>query len=116
MNRVIDQVLQRTGIRTYYLSPFDDLSEAQKTVAGRAFCWGVINDIKMIDWKANEVVQEVQRIIESGKPNGGFGFGTLVMPKRIPETNIRAMLDAAYRYGRFEQNNAAACSDLVPWA
>jgi uroporphyrinogen-III decarboxylase len=114
VNPVVDQVLQRTGIGAYYLSPLDDLSEAQKIVAGRALCWGTINDIKMIDWKEDEVVREVQRIIDAGRPNGTFGFGTLVMPKRIPESNIRAMLNAAYRYGGIEQHNAAACSDLLP--
>jgi hypothetical protein len=29
-------------------------------------------------------------------------FGTLVMPYDIPERNIRAMLEAAYEFGSYE--------------
>ena len=100
MNPVIDQVLNRTGIATYYLSPLDDIAEGKQIVAGRALCAGVINDIKLIDWSPEEVRNEVRRMLEAGMPGGKFFFGTLVMPYGIPEENIRAMLAAAYEYGR----------------
>jgi uroporphyrinogen-III decarboxylase len=100
MTPVIEQVWERTGIACYYLSPMDDIARGKRILAGRALCAGVINDIKLIDWSQDEVRNEVQRMLEAGMPGGKFFFGTLVMPYDIPEANIRAMLDAAYEYGR----------------
>lgn len=97
---VIPTVLERTGIAAYYLSPLDDIVQAKRVLDGRALCGGVINDIKLIDWTAEEVGREVERIFAAGMPGGHFLFGTLVMPYEIPETNIRAMLETAYRCGR----------------
>ena len=99
MTPVLKQVLERTGIATYYLSPMDDISHGKRIVAGRALCAGVINDIKLIDWSQEEVRKEVRRILEVGMPGGKFFFGTLVMPYDIPDANIRVMLDTAYEYG-----------------
>lgn len=99
MNAVIAQVLQRTGIGTYYLSPFDDIAQGKKIIAGRALCAGVINDIRLIDWTRKEIRAEVKRMLDAGMPGGKFFFGTLVMPYSIPEKNIRAMLEAAYEFG-----------------
>jgi uroporphyrinogen decarboxylase len=107
MNNVVDIVRQRTGIGVYYLSPWDDVSEGQKNLGEGPMSWGVINDIKLIDWNTSEVDAEVKRIIDAGKPHGKFGFGTLVMPFNIPEQNIRAMLDAAFRYGSLEKQPLA---------
>jgi uroporphyrinogen decarboxylase len=101
LNKVIDLVLERTGIGVYYVSPLDDLSEAGKIIAGRALCCGVINDIKLVDWSKAEIEQEVRRLIDAGKPGGKFLFGTGVMPYGIPEANIRTMLEAAYAYGKW---------------
>jgi uroporphyrinogen-III decarboxylase len=101
LNSVIDQVLERTGITTYYLSPMDDISQAKRIIAGRALTAGVINDIKLIDWTPEEIRSEVKRIIGEGMPGGRFFFGTLLMPYHIPEENIRAMLEAAYEFGSY---------------
>lgn len=101
LNKVIDLVLERTGIGVYYVSPLDDLSEAKKVIAGRGLCCGVINDIKLADWSKAEIEREVRRLIDAGKPGGKFLFGTGVMPYGIPEANIRTMLEAAYAYGRW---------------
>jgi uroporphyrinogen decarboxylase len=103
LNPVIDIVLRRTGIGAYYLSPFDDVCEGKKIVAGRGLTGGVINDIPLIDWSREQIVQEVKRIIEAGMPGGRFLFGTGVMPYGIPEENIRALLEAAYRFGSYEK-------------
>lgn len=97
---VLEAVLERTGIGTYYLSPLDDIAEAKRILAGRALCVGVINDILLIDWSPDEVRREVERIFAAGRPGGKFFFGTLAMPYHIPEVNIRAMLEAAYACGR----------------
>ena len=100
-NRVIDIVMERTGLGCYYLSPLDDIAEGKKIIAGRALTCGVINDIKLIDWGREEIRAEVKRIIDAGMPGGRFLFGTAVMPYDIPEENIRTMLDAAFEFGRY---------------
>jgi uroporphyrinogen-III decarboxylase len=102
MNAVIDQVLDKLKISTYYLSPLDDIAEGKKIIAGRALCAGVINDIKLIDWTREEIRNEVRRMIDAGMPGRKFFFGTLVMPYAIPEKNIKSMLEAVYEFGNFE--------------
>jgi uroporphyrinogen-III decarboxylase len=102
LNPVIDRVLNRLEISAYYLSPMDDISQGKKIIAGRALCAGVINDIPLIDWSRNEIRREVRRMMGDGMPGGKFIFGTLVMPYGIPEKNIRAMLEAAYEFGSYE--------------
>jgi len=104
MNSVIGRILERTGIGAYYLSPLEEIAEGKRILGERALCCGVINDIKMIDWSRDQVAAEVKRMIDVGKPGGRFLFGTLVMPCGIPEENIRAMLEAAYRYGSLESD------------
>jgi uroporphyrinogen decarboxylase len=101
MNNVIDMVFAQLDIKTYYLSPNDGVAEGKKIIANRGLTWGVINDIRLIDWSEEEVRNEVKRIIEAGKPGGKFGFGTLVMPYKIPEHNIWALLNAAYEFGSY---------------
>jgi len=100
-NKVIDIVLARTGLGVYYLSPLDDIAEGKRIIAGRGLTCGVINDIRLIDWGRDEIRAEVKRMIEAGMPGGKFLFGTGVMPYDIPEANIRAMLEAAYEFGRY---------------
>lgn len=102
-NRVIDTVLERTGIGVYYLSPLDDVADAKRIIAGRGLTCGVLNDLKLIDWTGEEIRAEVRRLIEAGMPGGKFLFGTGVMPYQIPEENIRVMLEAAYEFGSWER-------------
>ena len=103
MNPIINQVYEKIGIATYYLSPLDDIYEGKKIIAGRALCAGVINDIKLIEWTKEEIISEVKRMIDAGMNGGKFLFGTLVMPLAIPEENIRTMLEAAYEFGSYEK-------------
>jgi len=98
MNPVINHVIEKLGLSTFYLSPLDDIKEGKEIMGNRALCCGVINDIKLIDWTKDQIKTEVKRIINAGM-NGKFLFGTLVMPLAIPEENIRAMLEAAYEFG-----------------
>jgi len=102
-NRVIDTVLERTGIGVYYLSPLDDVAEGKRIIAGRGLTCGVINDIGLIDWTREQIRNEVRRLIEAGMPGGKFLFGTGVMPCQIPEENIRTMLEAAYEFGSYRR-------------
>jgi uroporphyrinogen decarboxylase len=103
MNPVINMVIERLGISTYYLSPLESVEEGKKIIAGRALCAGVINDIKLIDWSKEEIRNEVKRIIDAGMSGGKFFFGTMLMPYKIPEKNIWAMLEAAYEYGSYKR-------------
>jgi uroporphyrinogen-III decarboxylase len=98
---VIDPVIQRLGIRAFYLGPDDDVAEGKRAVAGRGLTCGVINDIRLISWTPEQIRAEVRRIVAAGKPGGQFLFGTGVMPYGIPEANIRVMLDAAFEHGRY---------------
>lgn len=101
-NNVIDMVIEHLDISTFYLSPLDDVAQGKKIVAGRGVTCGVINDIPICDWSEHEIRKEVKRIIKAGMPGGKFAFGTIGTPYNIPEKNIRAMLDAAFKYGSYE--------------
>jgi uroporphyrinogen decarboxylase len=98
---IVGEVIDRLRIGAYYFGPDNDIAEAKSIVAGRGLTCGVINDIKLLSWSERQVRDEVRRIITAGKPGGRFLFGTGVMPYGIPEENIRAMLDEAFKLGRW---------------
>jgi len=102
INPQLTTLLDQTGLRAFYINPFDDIAEAKSALDGRALLVAAINDISLILWSEEDINREVRRIMEAGKTGGGFIFSTLMMPCAIPEKNIRAMLDAAYRYGRYD--------------
>ena len=99
-NNVIETVMNQLGIGVFYISPIADLAEAKRTIGTRALTCGVIDDISMIRYTPLQTRQEVKRICEIGTPGGHFLFGTGVVPVAVPEANIRAMIDAAFEYGR----------------
>lgn len=99
-NNVIQTVMDELGINIHYVSPLADLAEAKSVIGNKGLTCGVIDDIKMINWTPKETQAEVKRIIDIGKPGGHFLFGTGVMPQALPEVNIRAMIQAAFEFGR----------------
>jgi uroporphyrinogen decarboxylase len=99
-NDVIETVRDELGIGVYYISPLADLAQAKALIGQKGLTCGVIDDIKLITWTPEQTRAEVKRMCEIGKPGGHFLFGTGVMPMAVPEENIRAMLDAAFEYGR----------------
>lgn len=101
-NNVIAQVIDELGIGVYYVSPLADLAEAKALVGTRGLTCGVIDDIRLIHWTPEQTRAEVKRLCEIGMAGQHFLFGTGVMPLAVPETHIRAMLDAAFEYGRYE--------------
>lgn len=107
INPILADIQQNTGIGAYYLNPFDDIREARQILGPQALIAGTINDIRLIGWSPAEVNQEVRSIMAAGKAGGGFIFGTLMMPFRIPEANIHAMIAAAQEYGRYAADGAA---------
>jgi len=101
LNPVIDAVLNELKIKAFHLGPLEDVAKASRIIDGRAMCIGVLNDIGMIDWSKDQVRNEVKRLIDDGKPGGRFMLSTQVMPYAIPDENIRAMVDAAFEFGKF---------------
>ena len=95
----LDLAATELGFKAFYLAPTDDIAAAKRVIAGRGLVGAVINDAMLLDWTETEIRTEVRRICEAGKPGGKFFFGTLLMPYRIPERNIRALFDAAYEFG-----------------
>lgn len=104
LNDVIEPVLTTTGIGAYYLNPFDDIAEAKEIIDGRALTCGIINDIALIDWSAEEIRAQVKRMIDAGMPGGRFAFATMLMPLAIPEASIHTMLEAAYEFGSYDRS------------
>lgn len=102
INPILADLQANTGIGAYYLNPFDDIREARQILGPQALIAGSINDIRLIDWSPEEIDREVERIMQAGKQSGGFIFGTLMMPFRIPEENIRALVAAAIRHGSYQ--------------
>jgi len=98
-SNIVGDVIERLRLGAYYFAPDDDIASAKAIVAGRGLSCGVINDIRMLSWTEQEVGAEVARIIGAGKEGGKFLFGTGVMPFGIPEANIRALLETAFRLG-----------------
>ncbi len=100
MNEVVDTVMKEVGIGAYYISPLDDLAEAKKIINSNGLTCAAIDDIKMVHWTVEQTRAEVKRLIEIGKPGGHFLFGSSLMPLELPEENIVAMIEAAFKYGR----------------
>lgn len=101
INPILADLQSSTGLSVYYLNPYDDICEARKLLGPQALIAGTINDIRLIDWTPEEIDRKVKKIMEAGKQAGGFIFGTLLMPYKIPEANIRAMIESAVRHGRY---------------
>lgn len=101
INPILADLKKHTDIGVYYLNPFDDIAEARQILGPEALIVGSINDIKLISLTPAEIDQEVARIMRAGKQQGGFAFGTLMMPFQIPEEHIRALMEAAIKHGRY---------------
>ena len=101
INPILADLKEHTGIGAYYLNPYDDIAEARNILGPQALIAAAINDIRLIDWSPQEIDREVEGIMQAGKRAGGFAFGTLLMPFRIPEPNIRALVDAAIKHGSY---------------
>lgn len=102
INPILSTLRSATGIGAYYLNPFDDILEARRILGEGSLIAGSINDIRLIDWTPDQIDREVARIMRDGKTAGGFIFGTLLMPFRIPEANIQALMDSARRHGGYD--------------
>lgn len=98
-NSVIAEVIDELGVTLHYISPLDDLGQAKRIIDQRGLTCGVIDDIKMIRWSPEETRAEVRRLCEIGMRGGRFLLGSGLVPLKVPEANIRAMVDAAFEFG-----------------
>ncbi len=103
INATIPLLKEHIGLGIYYPNPMDDVAETKRLVGNKGISVGVINDIKLMQWRKNQIEMEVKRIMDIGAPGGGFIFGTLVMPFLIPEEKIDILLQAAYKYGDYSR-------------
>ena len=105
-NNIIGAIAEELGFHYYYVSTIEELAEAKALISsypligGKALICGFLNDIKIARWTPEETRAEVKRLCGIGKPGGHFAFGSALLPMNVPEANIRAMLDAAFEYGR----------------
>lgn len=100
-NNVIEQVMEELQINVHYISPLADLAEAKAIIGNKGLTCGVIDDIKMINWTAEQTRAEVERLCTIGMQGQHFLFGTGIVPLSVPEANIQAMLDAAFEFGSY---------------
>lgn len=101
INPILADLKQNTAIGAYYINPFDDIEEARRILGPSPLLVGAINDIPLLSWPPAEIDAEVGRIMAQGKAAGNFIFGTLMMPCKIPPTNIEALMQAAKRHGQY---------------
>ncbi|MBN2656174.1 MAG: uroporphyrinogen decarboxylase family protein [Spirochaetales bacterium] len=101
INPMIEPLMEATDFPVIYINPHDDVAEAKSIIAGKRILVGTFNDIRLISQSEKEIQEDVDRIVEAGKPGGGFAFGTLVMPLAIREENIRLMIDRVKEKGRY---------------
>ncbi|MCF6246347.1 MAG: hypothetical protein L3J69_03190 [Desulfobacula sp.] len=97
----LERIIDSSDAGAYYLNPFDDIVSAKVKVGPRGLVTGAINDIKLMSWSSGQIRAEVKQIMDKGKPNGGFLFGTQMMPYKISDKNIHIMVKAAHEYGRY---------------
>ena len=102
LNPMIKSIINETDIGAVYISPMDDITEAKQAIAGNGLLAAAINDINLTRWSDDEIEQEVKKMMQAGAPGGGFVFGTLVMPFLIPESKIKKMLKAAFKFGQYD--------------
>ena len=98
---LLEQIIKASGAGAYYLNPFDNIPSAKAKIGTQGLLVGVINCIKLVTWSRDEIRAEVKRIMDEGKPGGGFLLGPLMMPYAIPEENLHTMVEAAHEFGQY---------------
>jgi uroporphyrinogen decarboxylase len=92
-----------TGASALSVGPGVDIAKAIETVGSKVCILGNIDPITMLlQGSVEQVRQETRRIIEIGKQNGGYIFNSGEMiPRDVPEENIRVMIDTAKEFGNY---------------
>ncbi len=86
------------------MGPEADLAEVKKAKGSRIALIGNIDQVKyLMNGSPQEVAQETERVMQTGKPGGGYIFNTGDMvPRDVPEENMRVMVRTARRHGHYD--------------
>jgi uroporphyrinogen decarboxylase len=92
-----------TGISALSVGPGADLAAVKREVGDKVCIMGNVDPIGvLLDGKPEDVRRESVRIMETGKQGGGYLFSSGEMvPRDVPEENMRAMIAAGREYGRY---------------
>lgn len=92
-----------TGVSTLSVGPGADLAVVKREVGNKVCIMGNVDPINMLlNGSPEDVRRESIRVIETGKQGGGYIFSSGEMvPRDVPEENMRAMLAVGREFGRY---------------
>ena len=92
-----------TGISALSVGPGVDMAVAKKAVGDRVCILGNVDPIGyLLQSDAEKVYEESKRVMELGKISGGYIFNSGEMiPRDVPEENMKAMIRAAKDFGKY---------------
>jgi Uroporphyrinogen-III decarboxylase len=92
-----------TGISALSVGPGVGMAAAKLAVGDKVCILGNVDPIRcLLESDAERVYEESKRVMELGKQNGGYIFNSGEMiPRDVPEENIRAMIKAARDYSTY---------------
>lgn len=92
-----------TGISALSVGPGADMAAVKREVGGKVCIMGNLDPIGVLLYGTpDDVRRESIRIMETGKQDGGFIFSSGEMvPRDVPEENMRAMIAAGREFGRY---------------
>ena len=78
-----------------------DMAEVKAAIGHKVCLAGNAHPIKLMNCRdLSEVVEETRRIVEAGKPGGGYIFNTGEgIPRQVAPEVVRTMIQTAKRYG-----------------
>ncbi len=91
------------GVDAMNVGPGIDIAKAKEIVKGKTCLMGNLDPINILqNGTPEKVKEEIIRIIESTKKEGGYLFNTgECLPRETPEENIRAMVEGVREYGKY---------------
>jgi len=105
---LILEMMADTGIDC--IEPLDplggvDIADAKRRVGDRVALMGGVNTVALARGTLDEVVSDCRRCLRDGAPGGGYilACGDM-LPTETPPDRVRAMLDAATRFGSYERS------------
>jgi len=90
-----------TGVSAVSVGPGLDIAIAKAAIGDRCCILGNVDPIvTLLQGSVDDVEKSTKRIMEIGSRNGGYLFNSGEMvPRDIPEANMKAMIRTARRYG-----------------
>jgi uroporphyrinogen decarboxylase len=97
------EILARLGVSAINVGPGIDIGRAKEIVKGKTCLMGNLEPISLLmNGTPGQVAAEAERIMRTGKADGGFMFNTGEMnPRDVPAANMRAMIAAAKKYASY---------------